>query len=202
VTAGPAIDFVAVDPGLNCSGFAVFVGGRLTAAGTATVPRDAGCVPARASLMAARIVFEVLGIVAPVGGGISVSTASNLLVIEWPRIYVDGSGRLRYGDGRDPNALLGLCAVAGALAANFEVVEAVEPAEWKGQVPKPKRRADEYIVTRRAQKRLDAAECAAVAGLPESAWDAWDAVGLGLWRLGRMSRPVVTAPRRGRPRRR
>jgi len=105
------------------------------------------------------------------------------VVVELPRVY---QGQKQKGD---PNDLIDLAAVVGALCASFDHRQRSEtmpvrvffPYEWKGQAPKE-------IIQERVKKRLSAAELEAVA-LPRAkglAHNVWDAVALGLVHARRM----------------
>jgi hypothetical protein len=64
--------------------------------------------------------------------------------------------------------------LVGVLAGYFHAAASftpVTPGEWKGQLPKS-------VVTRRLEKRF---------GKHTKGWekDVWDAVGIGLWKMGR-----------------
>jgi hypothetical protein len=107
--------------------------------------------------------------------------ARDHLVIETPQVYEVSKWK------GDPKDLIDLAFSAGRLSALFEHVKRVLPSEWKGQIPKPKRAADEYIIEHRARKRLTPDELKGIV-VPSSAklkWDVWDAVAIGLRELGR-----------------
>jgi hypothetical protein len=105
------------------------------------------------------------------------------LVVEWPQIYTYGKGR------GDPNDLLALVGVGSALAALIPeaAVESVRPRAWKGTVP-----GDAMV--ERIQALVTAGERLAV-DLPcaSLSHNVWDAVGIGLWRVGRLTRHRVVA---------
>jgi hypothetical protein len=103
------------------------------------------------------------------------------LAIEFPQVY--GGPR-----NEDPNDLLQLAAVVGAISSRFNHVAVYRPRQWKGQVPKPKKRSEPYIIAERCKRRLSPDELAAVEipGDTKLSWDVWDAVGIGLKHLGRM----------------
>lgn len=172
-------DLVAVDPSINRSGFAIFRDGMLIQAGYLTTP-NSGHVLDRAARMAQTILFVVGEYVAP---------SESELVFEWPKIY---DARVRgKTKGQDPNDVLPLAAVGGALVPAFRSSRIVVPREWKGQVPKPKSKKAPYAITDRVRARLEPGEITVVASLPGSEWDAWDAIGIGLWALGRFDRKRV-----------
>lgn len=82
----------------------------------------------------------------------------------------------------DPDDLLQNQGVAGALcgwyAAMGAAVLSVKPAAWKGQVPKD-------VVTARVRRRLTAPELEVVFDKSATQHNALDAVGIGLWAVGR-----------------
>lgn len=155
-------DYVlAVDPSLTCTGWARFNFGRLVACGVNRTASDA-----RFDVRIAR------------AADVPRDTVWSLFVIEWPQVYTYGKSK------GDPNDLLAVAAVAGAALARTTAheVRTPRPAQWKGQVPKP-------IHNARVLARLDAVEQAmlARAGVPASLLNnVIDAIGLGLWALGRM----------------
>lgn len=97
------------------------------------------------------------------------------LVIEKPRVY-----RERQWKG-DPNDLIDVALVAGAAGTLGRFHKFVHPDVWKGSVPK-------HIHTKRVLARLDRNELELVQAIrPKSLQhNAIDAVGIGLWTLGRM----------------
>lgn len=111
------------------------------------------------------------------------------LVIEFPKVRQRGSQRAAK-KGTDPNDLLQLAAVVGAVAAYFGSIRpstVLLPEEWKQQVPKS-------VMWDRALKRLSPAELATMGKVPERlAHNMHDAIELGLvhvGRLGKFSEPV------------
>lgn len=100
------------------------------------------------------------------------------LVVEWPRTYRRMKG--------DPADLFPLAGVGMALAGMFNVATFAPTApEWIGNIPKTT--SGDPLQSMRAQRiwsRLSDAENACVV----LSHDAIDAVGLGLWRLGRLER--------------
>lgn len=103
------------------------------------------------------------------------------VTIERPRIYP-------HGRTKNPNDVLSVAINAGEWAGRYKalgvpVVRYVEPATWKGQVPKDVHHA-------RIWSRLSANEQEIVSvcgrGMPPSKrHNMLDAVGLGLWAVGR-----------------
>jgi len=104
------------------------------------------------------------------------------LAIELPQVY-SRHHQTAAKAGTDPNDLIQLAAVVGALCNAFESVDTqivYLPAEWKGQVPKD-------IMHRRAAERLNAEEAACLPSLAKSKiHNVLDAVSIGLVVLGRM----------------
>lgn len=108
------------------------------------------------------------------------------VVIEMPRVYPVSRQK------GDPNDLLQLARVVGRLQEHYlaqgKTVELVEPRTWKGTLAKG-------AMTERIKGRLHAHEMDCVA-LPAKhlAHNVWDAVGIGLHALGRLS-PRKVVPR-------
>ena len=95
------------------------------------------------------------------------------ILVEWPQIYNNPRARKK-----DPNSLLMVAAVAGAVMRSDSVtlVGTVLPRDWKGQVSKEETK-------RRVLEELGPVEKEA---LPSRApYDLYDAIGIGLWALGR-----------------
>lgn len=95
---------------------------------------------------------------------------ADVIVFEHPEIY-----RSRYMKG-DPNDLFPLVKqigwMQGKARAGTEFFEYL-PKAWKGQVPKP-------VIAARAAKVLGHEP------IPLSQHNAWDAIGLGLFHMGRL----------------
>ncbi len=156
------VRMLAVDPSLTCTGWARFLDGRLDACGIIRTYRD--------DTLAGRLYSidrAFRGVPMP-----------DKLVIEWPQVYTRAKSK------GDPNDMLPVAAVAGIVIASLsaDVVLTPRPAEWKGQVPKDVHNARVMRrLTPEERNRVDAAQ------LPKSlANNAIDAIGLGLWALGRM----------------
>lgn len=105
-------------------------------------------------------------------GDLALDYQGTNVVIEEPTIYPHSKAR--------PADVMALQLKVGELKGRFEAagcrVELVQPRTWKRQVPKP-------IHHIRIRKALTDAERALVEG---QRGDVLDAVGLGLWKLGRM----------------
>jgi hypothetical protein len=107
---------------------------------------------------------------------------TQLLAVEWPRVYAAGSRRI------DPAGPLAVAAAAGmwigaamctARVGAPEVV-IVEASAWKGQTPK-------QVMGERILRACTSRERALIGAIPDAGReDAIDALGLGLWLLGRI----------------
>ena len=154
---------ISIDPGVHGCGVAIWIDSKLQAAGYAAERRGL-----RTTAEAVRLFVSQ-----------NCSPRVERLVVEVPQVYRPSEQK---GDQKD---LIDLTFVAGQVAGILENVTrcstlTVQPREWKGQAPKPVSRA-------RSIAALDADEENAVV-LPRSRkkqLDVWDAVGIGLWRLGR-----------------
>ena len=101
--------------------------------------------------------------------------SGDLMVIEMPRIY-PGSGQQK----GDLNDLLDLAAVVGYCEGRFGGrIERVFPARWKGQVPKK-------IMTARILSKLSPLELSKIQRVGAKDHNTIDAIGIGLWKLGRL----------------
>ncbi len=167
---------VAVDPGVHACGVAVLSNnsGALRAAGYVRAKVGGPCDLATA---VRAFVNSTLSIHDKLAFG---SVA--LLVVEKPKIY-PGTPHV------DANDLIDLAAVVGALlvAIPADEVRTPHPQEWKGQIPKPKRSTDPYIVEERNREKLTPEEVERIEyprakGLRHNVTDA---VGIGLWALRR-----------------
>lgn len=175
-------DLLAVDQSLSCPGIAVFRTGRLIAS-TSLPQSPQTTVP---------IAFRTVAVATRVFSWAQ-EYLDNLrtLVIEWPQIYVAIKSK------GNPNDLLSVAGVGAALAGMLSHatlrngagrclhVLSPTPAEWAGQLPKStnSKLASQSPRARRILSRLDVDE-RSVATLKH---DALDAIGLGLYTLGRLS---------------
>lgn len=168
---------LSIDPGVRGVGAALFRGALLVGAGYVKNSAREGVGPGECAAVA----VEVVAWVRRLKG----DSCVDQLVLEWPQMY---SGRAARGDG---SSLLSLAAVDGAIAASFRApTRHVVPHGWKGNVPKPDGAKSEYIIRSRVMDRLSEDERRHVVW-PESAkfgWDVADAIGVGLWALGRFER--------------
>lgn len=101
----------------------------------------------------------------------------DLLVIELPQVYPGARAE-------DPNDLIQVARAVGQWeqATSFQVLELVHPRTWKGTV-------DWRVMCRRIVQALSESERAKIPELPEGKLhNVLDAIGLGLWALGRIRR--------------
>lgn len=158
---------LAVDPGIRACGAALFAAdGVLWKAALVRCSTDVSVpAPARCEAMA----WE-----ASQWGGVD----REVLALEWPQVYRAGRGKR----GADPNDLLLLAGVCGALAAHVRCdVVAVLPREWKGTLPKEIACAHVYARLAPGERKVVDA-----LGLPKSSiHHVLDAVGIGLHVVGR-----------------
>lgn len=165
----------ALDPSVRSAGLAAFVSGALHAAwrfapelGSIAIREDPLGVGERWRVIAREVADQAFG--RGYGG---------VLVWERPQIY-----RASKSKG-DPNDLIGLAAIGNGVAADarWQGVLAPTPAQWTGQVKKAtKGSAWKSPRGMRIRSRLAPDELALV---PDQ-HDVVDAVGLGLWALGRL----------------
>ena len=167
---GADFRMLCVDPGLRGCGVAEFLGGTLVRAAYVKNTLASGRGYKAHAGMSQEIYYWVG---APV---------VDLFLIEMPRIYPG----LAQQKG-DPNDLLDIAGVGGAIAGIFEEygIESVFPSDWKGQVP-----AD--MMTERIKRALTQEEKAKAEKCAASlAHNMWDACGIGLHRLGRLNKKVL-----------
>ena len=160
------LNFVAIDPGLRGCGVAWFRDGRLKVASyvesRARTARGADCFVAMADAVYER--RRYLG------------CEHTHTIIELPQVY---QSKHQKGDQDD---IIQLAGVVGAICqTSGDDVQTVRPREWKGTIAKE-------VMTRRIDSRLDDAEKAAIVR-KSAALDhnTLDAVGIGLWYLGRLN---------------
>ncbi len=159
------LPLVALDPGKRYSGIALFVGGRLKAAARPAPGEAARCADAELAAMTGRA------------------------VVAWARRMAKGpfdavaEHMVARGASFKTTSLLELCTVAGWLCGAADSAQLVPVSTWKSNYKKA-------VVHGWIAKELDAEEeavlGAAVAQLnPRERGDVLDAVGIGLWALGR-----------------
>lgn len=154
---------VSVDPGVHAVGIAFFIDRRLCSAAYVGGEWRGHRLP--------QVAFDAVAGALPRAYEIT-------LVVEVPQVYGHGGA----GKGEDPNDLIDLALVVGAFVGYLRPVALTiyRPREWKGQVPKD-------VMTRRIKEKLAPEEVAKVR-LPARGkqHNVWDAVGIGLKKLGRL----------------
>lgn len=157
-------EVLAVDPGIRGSGVAVFRGDRLHWA--AYVPNE---VAGNDAIAASRMAYYISR------AALAVSQSIHVVCFEMPVVR-----DARHSKG-DPNDLLPLAAIDGALCFIFGSVRLVQykPEEWKGQVEK-------LAMNRRIVERLSDAERATIVNAGALTHNVHDAIGIGLHYLGRL----------------
>lgn len=163
---------ISFDPGLREAGLAVFTNGLLTSAFLVRNPntKDRG---GRAWRAMGQTVFRTLNSSAPN------ALISGVFVSEIPQVYREGKSA-----NVSPDDLTNLTGVVGCVIGFLDPseVKTYVPAEWKGQVPK-KIHNDriEAALNMDEVKVLDAVKCPA-----SLLHNVVDAIGVGLFELGRM----------------
>lgn len=175
-----ASDLLAVDPSIRSPGAALFRDGVLIRSARVGVTKDTSISQAERAIMAA----DAVAAWCHACGG-----APTTLAFEWPQVYSQAEGKSK----GDPNDLIAMAAVNGALACGMQIacvmrrqqlkILCYKPAEWIGQLPKTTRgKASESPRAKRIYSRLEPAELELV---PDQ-HDAIDAIGIGLFALGRL----------------
>lgn len=186
----PPLWTLAVDPSLTRTGWALFREQELIKSGAFVSPPakldlSAGVTVAERAARTARGLFD--GIVK-----YAISPPEPLaLVMEWPQVY-----RATRSKG-DPNDLLGIAAICGALVAIAQParVHMKTPAEWIGQLPKATT-AKGALTSPRARRilgNLTESEREYLNCFGDVTHDEIDAIGLGLFALDRL-KPVKVFP--------
>lgn len=193
---------ITLDPGIRLAGVGVFVNTRLAAANVVKNPTKTGngvdaCVSMGQEVATwARVtLYRLIHERAKVGHE---TTAVDEFLAEWPQVYTAGKGK---GDPNDLPPLAGVGCAVGACLRPTALLH-VLPAVWKGQVPgdaftarilgrlepneievlaKALLREDPILLTDRIDKLLK----------HSTAHNAIDAVGIGLYHLGRLDRRRV-----------
>ncbi len=174
-------DLLALDPSLNFLGASLFRGSLLIAAADIVVPKlGAGVSHGQRALAAADAV---------IGWAMRLNARVSVVAHEWPQIYAGSKSRA------DPNNLIGMAAVDGAVDCAFAIIAAQRgeqidvrtylPSEWIGQLSKDTHKGAYWKSPRgvRVKSRLTEAEWLIASVLDH---DGGDAVGIGLHALGRL----------------
>lgn len=180
------IYLLSVDPGLRKSGVALWRRGGLVFARLIEPKSDGPEISDVVEAMMSSVCGWILrdcGAGDPTGS----RTPWLRLVCERPRTY---GGRV--SGNADANDLIAVALVAGAILGRLGCPAALPlPEDWKGGISKPKTKAqyerDGYPVEERARGKLSPSELACVEWPRD--WkkrlDVADAIGIGLWALGR-----------------
>lgn len=181
---------VSIDPGLRACGVAVFVDGLLVGAHLARNPEKKVRGAPAWDAMSLAVQNELWDHYPIFRGGFGHGNEPGVLVLEQPQVY--GGPR-----GEDPNDLIELAGVDGAILGRLEPRKAVSylPRQWKGQV-------DKVIMCRRILKstRVSDSELAAAGltrcgseigvrhhSIPDSLiHNTIDSIGIGLYFLQRL----------------
>lgn len=162
---------LAVDPGLLHPAAAVFENGELKKASRVKIPKGI----TTKTPMGVRCKAIALAIAE--WSGVTPDT----VIIEWPRVYQAHKSK------GDPNLLLPLVGIGMCIGGLFPESELLSPtpSEWTGQTPKATK-GDAWLSARgiNIKKRLSDSEIARIV----VSHDSLDAVGLGLFALGRYGR--------------
>lgn len=165
---------LAVDPGLRYPAAALFRDGLLVKASRIQIP-NVKHLPVIERCRAICFAIDRFSGITP-----------DTLVVEYPQVYTQDKSK------GNPNQLTPLAAMGGVLAGLYpnSAVMSPLPRDWTGNVPKAEE-GDPWKSPRgqRVWDRLSPAERKNV--VPSH--DAIDAVGLGLWGLGRYERMRVYA---------
>lgn len=163
---------LAIDPGLQACGWAIFENSKLAACGLARPVK---------SMQPIEMMKEIIDQVTLAWEqNVGHSAHPDILVAERPQIYQVGKG--------DPNDLIPLAILDGAVwqATEARGVMYPLPREWKGQVPKD-------VMNKRTLDKLSEKEYSVVkenlSRMPKSLHhNAIDAIGLGQWAIGRIGK--------------
>lgn len=156
---------ISIDPGINGCGMACFVGGGLAKAHyVKTIAEDKHAPIAVRAFAMAKAVFPT-----------SISPGDDTLVLEYPQIY-------RGRRANNPNDLLTLALVDGMIAGLFgKTPVCYLPHAWKGSV-------NPDVCVERVKVSLSASETPRVVPCAKSLQhNVWDAIGIGLFHLGRFN---------------
>jgi hypothetical protein len=151
---------VAIDPGKAGLGWASFTNEKLC---------SAGLIVCDNLVKTTEALVEMMGRTYP---------HPSTVVIEVPQVYQQ---RLQKGD---PNDLIDVAVIAGiaaGVAAQFVEPQPVRPHKWKGNRPKALDNAYTLSLLS-AEEKLVVDSCGA---LKSKLHNVIDAVGIGLWKLGR-----------------
>lgn len=177
-------ELVALDPSLRCPGVAVYRCGALVA--STSIRQDTTITGA--DVLGARITATARSVLEWLSNH---TTRPRALFVEWPQVYAAVKSK---GDPNDLLAVAGVGAAVATMLASYVYQSArgvlldvrfVSPAQWAGQLPKTEKKSEVWNAprTRRIVSRLDRDEKQVVT----MQHDVIDAIGIGLFALGRMA---------------
>jgi len=157
-----------IDPGVQGTGWASWVGKTPVAAGIVETAADEG--------WELRLYDVVTALMAAYRDLQRVSQNDHpAIVCEMMEFYGTGGGSAPWATGDLQRILVLSGWFCGRVHARAEDVVFVRPSEWKGQLPK-----------RVVQQRITALLGEELCDHLEVKSHAWDAIGIGLWRLGKL----------------
>lgn len=165
-------NIVVVDPSINTAGLAVFADARLIHAETVTCRLLGRDICDRCRVMAEKIIARVDDVLS------SDPPPAYELIVEWPRIYAPGKQKAK------PDDQIPMAGVCAAVAIKLQLpVTSYRAAAWKGQLEK-------VPCAAMVRRNLASSELILCDGLDHNALDA---IGIGLYHLGRFKRKRVYA---------
>jgi len=179
---------LSIDPALHGIGLALFQDGVLIAAGYAPNKCEEENI-VRRCVASAQAVLQWQPVVNLGWSGIE------QFVAELPQVYARGANK----SVGDPNKnVLPLAMIDASLAALLPraEVKSYQPHSWKGSTQKPKSaKSGEYVIMSKVKSRLSENEIKVVDWTKSvsHSWDVADAIGIGLFHLGRFERVRVFA---------
>lgn len=180
---------ISIDPGLNWVAYAIWEleTGKLVRAGLVKAEYELGMERAEKWRVMGECVDAELGL----SSGLSEETR---LVMEVPQIYKETQNRDKKGHQRDPNDLIDLAGVLGAILGRCDENTAVDwsplPREWKGQLPKA-------ITQKRVDERLEEGETETIEWpIASLRHNVYDALHLGIIYLERSGLREIPLPQR------
>lgn len=176
---------IAFDPGLHNPALAVFQGGVLVYASRVKVPTALKSTKLSMGTRCVGVAQEALKVLQAKFPDLQGPVT---LVVEWPKVY---RGTKAKGDPADLLPLAGTgIALASLLTTRYPGLEIFTPIpfDWTGNLPKAtKGDPRESVRGVRVWSRLSERERECVV----LSHDAIDAIGIGLWKLGRFERRRV-----------
>lgn len=173
------VSLIAIDPGLRGCGLAVFKSGILYRAEYVRNHDEKNRGPVAHMVMAECVAHAAQDCV-------GYDTTPTHITVEFPQIYSGPQKAI------DPNDLLDVAGVASACMATVAAWLSIHdadcrwtlPAGWKGNIKKE-------IMTNRISASLTPAERGLIVSAGAKDHNTLDAVGIGLWQLGRLNQRKV-----------